>query len=126
MEHLPTCQACHVHKEILERVTLQMPDEETMFDLAEVYKVFGDSTRVRILCALLENEMCVCDISALLGMNQSAVSHQLRMLKNHRLVRARRDGKNVFYALDDDHVVSILFQGLCHIREKNGGYSNSY
>lgn len=117
--HSITCQECHVHQNLLERAAGLMPDDDRLFDLAEIFKVFGDSTRVRIMCALMPGEMCVCDISELLGMTQSAISHQLRMLKTHRLVRSRREGKSIFYALDDEHVVSILFQGLAHISEKH-------
>jgi ArsR family transcriptional regulator len=94
-----------------------MPPEETLYDLAELYKVFGDSTRMKILYVLFASEMCVCDIAALLGMTVSAISHQLRVLKNARLVRYRRDGKSVFYMLADDHVRSMIEQGMEHITE---------
>jgi len=107
----------HAHPDILERVGRAMPDEDTLYDLTELFRIFGDSTRVRILYVLFESEMCVCDIAALLGITQSAVSHQLRALKNARLVKARRDGKTVFYALADDHVKTIIDQGLEHVRE---------
>lgn len=117
MTHPITCQECHVHHDLLKKSAGLMPDDEKLFDLAEIFKVFGDSTRIRIMYALQAGEMCVCDISELLGMNQSAISHQLRLLKTHRLVRSRRDGKSVFYALDDEHVGSILLQGLSHISE---------
>lgn len=118
MEHPITCQECHVHKELLENSALLMPDDEKLFDLAEIFKVFGDSTRIRIMYSLQAGEMCVCDISELLGMTQSAISHQLRLLKTHRLVKSRRDGKSIFYSLDDEHVTSILAQGLRHISER--------
>lgn len=95
-----------------------MPREELLYDLAELFKVFGDTTRIKILCALFEAEMCVCDIAALLGMNQSAISHQLRVLKQARLVKYRKDGKVVYYSLDDEHVKHIFGQGLVHINEK--------
>lgn len=117
MEHPITCEECHVHKELLKESAGLMPDDEALFDLAEVFKVFGDSTRIRIMYALQACEMCVCDISELLGMTQSAISHQLRLLKAHRLVKSRREGKSVFYSLDDEHVTSILVQGLNHISE---------
>ena len=94
-----------------------MPGEEELYDLAELFRIFGDSTRIRILYALFEAEMCVCDIAQLLGMTQSAISHQLRSLKNARLVKARREGKTVFYALADDHVKTIIGQGMDHILE---------
>jgi len=112
-----TCQECHVHQDLQARALEMMPDDKKLYALAEIFKVFGDSTRIRIMCALKPGEMCVCDISQLLGMNQSAISHQLRLLKNHNLVKARREGKSVFYSLDDDHVNSILLQGLLHIEE---------
>jgi len=112
------CHECHVHKDLLDRASQIMPDDEKLFNLAEFFKVFGDSTRIRIIVALLPGPMCVCDISELLGMNQSAISHQLRLLKTHRLVKARREGKSMFYSLDDEHVASILFQGLTHMSEE--------
>ena len=88
-----------------------------LYDLTELFRIFGDSTRIRILYVLFEAEMCVCDIAALLGMTQSAISHQLKALKNARLVKSRRDGKTVFYSLADDHVKTIIDQGLEHILE---------
>lgn len=94
-----------------------MPGEDTLYDLTELFRIFGDSTRIRILYVLFEAEMCVCDIAALLGMTQSAISHQLKALKNARLVKSRRDGKTVFYSLADDHVKTIIDQGLEHILE---------
>ncbi|MDO5602846.1 MAG: metalloregulator ArsR/SmtB family transcription factor [Oscillospiraceae bacterium] len=94
-----------------------MPPDETLYDLAELFKVFGDSTRVKILYALFEAELCVCDMAQLLGLTQTAVSHQLRVLKNNKLVRFRRDGKTVFYSLSDDHVRRIIGQGMEHIEE---------
>ena len=119
MEHC--CAACcdtpHTHEEVLTQVRHQMPGEEELYDLAELFRIFGDSTRIRILYALFEAEMCVCDIAQLLGMTQSAISHQLRSLKNARLVKARREGKTVFYALADDHVKTIIGQGMDHILE---------
>ncbi len=111
------CDRICPHKEIIERVRAEPPDEDTLYDLTELFRVFGDSTRVRILYLLFESEMCVCDMAALLGLTQSAVSHQLRALKNVRLVKARRDGKTVFYSLADDHVKTIINQGLEHVRE---------
>ena len=96
---------------------IPMPDEDIMYDLAELYKVFGDSTRGKILYVLFESEMCVQDISNIIGMTQSAVSHQLRVLKNSKLVKYRRDGKTIYYSLADGHVRSIMNQGLEHIEE---------
>ena len=101
----------------MERVRNQIPGEDTLNDLSELFRIFGDSTRIRILYVLFESEMCVCDIAALLGMTQSAISHQLRALKNARLVKARREGKTVFYSLADDHVKTIINQGLEHVSE---------
>lgn len=111
------CEFLHVHQDIVEAVQQQMPEEERLYDLAELYKVFGDSTRIKILYVLFEAEMCVCDIAQLLNMSQSAISHQLRVLKQSRLVKYRRDGKTVFYSLADDHVRAILGQGMDHVME---------
>lgn len=111
------CDFIHAHGEIVERVRREMPGEDTLYDLTELFRIFGDSTRIRILYVLFEAEMCVCDIAALLGMTQSAISHQLRALKNARLVKSRRDGKTVFYSLADDHVKAIINQGLEHVSE---------
>ncbi|MBQ6346231.1 MAG: helix-turn-helix transcriptional regulator [Clostridia bacterium] len=94
-----------------------MPDEERLYDLAELFKVFGDTTRIRILYVLFEAEMCVCDIAEILNMTQSAISHQLRVLKQARLVRNRREGKQIYYSLADDHVRTIIGQGMDHIEE---------
>ena len=101
----------------VETVRRQMPDEDDLYDLAELYKVFGDSTRIKILYALHDNELCVQDIANAVALSQSAVSHQLRVLKDSKLVRFRREGKTVYYALDDDHVRSILSMGMDHIEE---------
>ena len=94
-----------------------MPSEDTLYDLTELFRIFGDSTRVRILYVLFESEMCVCDIAELLGMTQSAISHQLRVLKQSRLVVSRREGKTIFYSLADAHISSIFGQALEHIQE---------
>ena len=94
-----------------------MPEEEELYDLAELFKIFGDSTRIKILYALFEAELCVCDISQLVGVSQTAISHQLRILKNAKLVKFRREGKTVFYSLADDHVRRIIDQGMEHILE---------
>ena len=110
--------ACNViHGDIVAKVKDSLPQEETLYDLAELFKVFGDSTRIKILCALFEEEMCVCDLSALLNVSQSAISHQLRVLKSARLVRFRRDGKIIYYSLDDEHIKHIFDEGLKHITE---------
>ncbi len=111
------CEYLCVHEETIKKVTENMPEEEKLYDLAELFKVFGDSTRIKILYALFEAELCVCDISQLLKASQTAVSHQLRVLKNSKLVKCRKDGKNVFYSLADSHVYSIIGQGMEHINE---------
>ena len=111
------CDCNVIHENIVNAVKEKMPSEENLYDLAELFKVFGDSTRIKILWALAESEMCVCDIAVLLNMTQSAISHQLRILKQSRLVRNRKDGKIVFYSLDDAHVKQIFDQGLTHINE---------
>lgn len=112
-----SCDFMYVHSDIVEKVQRSMPDEEELYDLAELYKVFADSTRIKILYVLFESEMCVCDIAQLLEMSQSAISHQLRVLKQAKLVKFRRDGKTVFYSLADDHVRTIMDQGIEHIEE---------
>ena len=113
-----SCNCSIIHEDIVYKVKETMPREELLYDLAELFKVFGDTTRIKILCALFESEMCVCDIAALLNMNQSAISHQLRVLKQARLVKYRKDGKVVYYSLDDEHIKHIFDQGLVHINEK--------
>jgi DNA-binding transcriptional ArsR family regulator len=106
-----------IHEDVVAEVRKKMPDETVLLDLADLFKVFGDSTRVRILCALMRAEMCVCDIAALLGMSKSAISHQLRTLRQTRLVKYRREGKVVYYSLEDEHVGTIFDQGLVHVSE---------
>lgn len=100
-----------------ERVLAEMPCEENLYDLAELFKVFGDTTRIRILYVLFEAEMCVCDIAEILNMTQSAISHQLKVLKQAKLVRNRREGKQIYYSLADDHVRTIIGQGMDHVNE---------
>ena len=114
---IEVCNCSIIHEDLIEKVRKSIPPEETLYDLTELFKVFGDSTRIKILCVLFETEMCVCDIAALLNMTQSAISHQLRVLKNTRLVKYRREGKVVYYSLDDEHVKQIFDQGLIHIKE---------
>jgi DNA-binding transcriptional ArsR family regulator len=111
------CDCNVIHEDIVERVQAKMPPEESLYDLAELFKVFGDSTRTRILWALDEAEMCVHDLAYLLNMTQSAVSHQLRVLKQAKLVKNRKEGKIVFYSLEDEHVRQIFELGLIHINE---------
>ena len=111
------CKSFVIHEDRINKVEKNMPGEELLYDLAEFFKVFGDATRVKILFALLFSEMCVCDLSVLLHMNQSAVSHQLRILKQARLVKYRREGKVVYYSLKDRHVENIFEQGFIHLKE---------
>lgn len=113
----PCCQENLIHKDALESVRNQLPPDELLYDLAELFKIFGDSTRIKILYALLEHELCVCDLASLLDVTQSAVSHQLRVLKASKLVKFRREGKVIFYSLADEHVIRILSQGMEHIEE---------
>ena len=123
MPELPpveTCEFIHAHEEIVKKVTQEMPDEEILYDLAELFKIFGDSTRIKILYVLFESEMCVCDSAQLLGMTQSAISHQLRALKQSKLVKYRREGRLVYYTLDDEHISSIIRAGLDHVLERRG------
>lgn len=117
-EVIQNCQCTVIHEDIVNKVREYIPKEEILYDLADLFKIFGDTTRIKILSALLQEEMCVCDIAALLGMTHSAISHQLRVLKQARLVRYRKEGKVVYYSLDDDHVKSIFNQGLIHIEER--------
>lgn len=113
----PHCDFMHVHEEIVQRVNEKMPHEDTLSDLAELFRIFGDSTRIKILYVLFESEMCVCDVAQLLGMTQSAISHQLQILKKSKLIKYRRSGKTVFYSLADSHVRAIIGQGMDHINE---------
>ena len=106
-----------VQEDTVKRLLAEMPPEEALYDLAELFKVFGDSTRIKILYALFEAELCVGDIAQLLGMSQTAVSHQLRVLRTNKLVKGRKDGKIVFYSLADDHVRTIIDQGMEHVDE---------
>ena len=117
IEKNPCCEEKKVHEEAVENSRENMPHDETLYQLADIFKIFGDSTRIKILFALFEGEMCVCDLVSLLGSTQSAVSHQLRILRANRLVKFRREGKSIFYSLDDDHVKSIIGEGFNHIME---------
>ena len=113
----PQCEFIHAHPELIQRIQRTLPDEGVLCDLAELFKVFGDSTRIKILYALRQSEMCVCDIAELLHMTQSAISHQLRVLKQAQLVKFRREGKSVLYSLADSHVHAIIDQGMDHVGE---------
>lgn len=112
------CDVLEIHQDLLDIVAEKLPKEERLYDLAELFKVFGDSTRIRILFVLFESEVCVCDLAEALHMTQSAVSHQLKILKQNKLVRSRREGKSVFYSLADGHVRTIIDQGMEHIQEE--------
>lgn len=111
------CDSVEVHQDLLKIVNETMPDETVLYDLAELFKVFGDSTRIRILFVLFEAEVCVCDLAEALHMTQSAISHQLKILKQNKLVKSRREGKSIFYSLADEHVRTIIAQGQEHIEE---------
>ena len=116
-ERAPCCDYIRAHDETVALVTEKMADEDVLIDLAELFKIFGDSTRIKILYTLSVSEMCVCDMAQVLGMSISAVSHQLSILRRSKLVATRREGKTVFYSLADEHVTSILAQGFEHITE---------
>lgn len=117
-ERAPSCTEHKLHPDLITHAESGTPDEDALFALADLYKIFGDSTRLRILYVLFETELCVCDIAQLCGMTVSAISHQLRVLKQSRLVKYKRVGKSVFYSLADDHVHTILGQGMEHIHEE--------
>ena len=116
-EQIECCDCNEIHADLLKIVNDTMPEETELYDLAELFKVFGDSTRIRILFVLFEAEVCVCDLAKVLNMTQSAISHQLRILKANKLVNSRREGKSVFYSLADGHVRTIIAQGREHIEE---------
>ena len=119
------CETCEIHEDKIKQVSEHMPDEDELYDLAELFKIFGDSTRIRILYVLFESEVCVCDLAEMLHMNQSAISHQLKILKQAKLVTGRREGKSVIYSLADEHVRTIIDQGRDHIEEsENGGLAH--
>ena len=111
------CEWLHSHPDIVNKVQSSMPGEDILYRLTGLFKVFGEPTRIKILYVLLQGETCVCDIAQILNMTQSAISHQLRILKENRLVKFRKEGKTVFYSLDDQHIFTILNQGLEHIEE---------
>ncbi len=115
--NMPICECDEVHSELVEKRRSEMPSEETLYELADFFKIFGDSTRMNILFAIDSEPMCVCDIAELLGMTKSAVSHQLKVLRQSDIVTYRKSGKNVFYALADEHVRDIIEKALDHIKE---------
>ena len=114
---LESCKCTIIHKDVVEKVKESLPEEKILYDLADFFKAFSDSTRIKILHALFKEELCVCDLAALLDMSQSAISHQLRVLKNSRLVSFRRDGKVIYYSLADEHIKHIFDAGFKHILE---------
>ena len=118
---IETCEVSVIHKDVLARVKEKMPDEEPVYEVSELFKVFGDSTRARIICALNIEEMCVCDLAALLGMTQSAIRHQLRILKVSRIVQSRKQGRVVYYSLDDAHIGQIVAMAFDHVMEEMEG-----
>ena len=111
------CTEFHPHEQSIERVRSAMPTDDELYDMSELFKVFGDSTRTSILAALMQSELCVCDICELLNMTKSAISHQLRILRQTKLVKSRKSGKEVYYSLADDHIVSIMNMALEHVSE---------
>lgn len=112
------CESTIIHQDVIEKVKNELKSEEILYDLGDFFKILGDTTRIKILSALSKSQMCVCDIAALFGMSRSAISHQLRVLKQGRLVKHKKQGKVVYYSLDDEHVKSIIEQGLTHIMER--------
>ena len=114
---IESCSCNIIHKDTVDKVKSLIPNDEILYDLADLFKVFSDSTRIKILCALFQSELCVCDLAALLNMSQSAISHQLRVLKSSRLVKFRRDGKVIYYSLSDDHIEHIFNEGFKHVTE---------
>lgn len=117
MKKISICEITTIHEDVIQKVKENMPEEDVLYSLGEFFKILGDGTRIKILNALFYSEMCVCDIAALLEMTQSAISHQLRVLKQGRLVKHRKEGKSVYYSLDDEHIKHIIEQGLTHIKE---------
>lgn len=116
-KQIPVCEEVSVHDDVVKRIRKEMLDMEEYHDLGTLFKMFADPTRLRILSLLFQDELCVCDIACLLDMTQSAVSHQLSVLRSNRLIKYRRDGKNIYYSLDDEHIQLIYNAGLSHIRE---------
>ena len=120
-EPVEVCEVSVIHEDVLARVKARMPDEAPVYEVSELFKVFGDSTRARIICALNIEEMCVCDLAALLSMSQSAISHQLRLLKVSRIVKSRKQGRVVYYSLDDSHIGQIFAMAFDHVMEEMEG-----
>lgn len=118
------CDCNIVHEESVERARREMPDDSIITNISDFYKIMGDPTRCRIICALKENEMCVCDLCNVLSMSKSSISHQLSKMREYGVVKCRRDGKEVYYSLDDSHVLDILSTTLTHIDHKHRGKNN--
>jgi ArsR family transcriptional regulator, lead/cadmium/zinc/bismuth-responsive transcriptional repressor len=119
IENAYLCNCTVIHEDIIDKVKKEITDDEKLYDMSEFFRMFGDGTRLKIINALMLSEMCVCDISALVGMNQSVISHHLKILRDSRVIKFRRDGKIVYYSLCDEHINLIFNQGLTHINEKN-------
>lgn len=117
MENEFICKENCPHYKTITQVKLESPNDDCIIDLADMFKIFADSTRLKIICAILKEELCVCDLSELLNLNQTTVSHQLKVLRDSKLVKYRREGKQIFYSLKDEHVIQIISAGLSHIRE---------
>lgn len=116
-EYSEACDCNVIHEDAVALVRSKMPEEDPIYEVAELFKVFGDSTRARIICALSISELCVCDLSCLLNMSQSAISHQLRILKQARIVKNRRSGKSIYYSLDDEHIQRLFATAFEHVME---------
>jgi len=116
---MKTCIVEAIHEDVVKKVKVAMPSDSDLYQLADLYKAMGDATRIRILAALAQSEMCVCDLSALLEMSQSAISHQLRVLRQANLVSFRKEGKVVYYSLEDDHITMLYEQGLIHVQHNH-------
>ncbi|SDC31524.1 ArsR/SmtB family transcription factor [Geotoga petraea] len=117
-DKIEVCKKTVIHEDKLKKIKGEIPKDEVLYELADFFKIFGDTTRIKILNVLFYSELCVCDISESLGMTQSAVSHQLRVLRGANLVKYRKEGKTVFYSLDDEHINQIFNMGMEHILEK--------
>lgn len=117
-EKIEVCKTTFVHEDKIRKIKEKLVKDEVLIELAEFFKIFGDSTRIKILSALLLEELCVCDLAAIVGTSQSAVSHQLRILRQAKLVKFRKEGKTVFYSLDDEHIAKIVDMGLAHVQER--------
>lgn len=117
-DYFDVCETHCVHMEKVEKAKDNVLSTDEVLGLSEIFKALGDGTRIKILHALLQQELCVCDIAEVVDISQSLVSHQLRILRNLRLVRFRKEGKNVYYSLDDEHIINLFSQGLAHIRHK--------